>query len=50
MEYYNALRDFIGNWNLLFMLAFFVGTVAWVMRPNAKQVHDDAASIPFKED
>ncbi|MEO9168055.1 MAG: cbb3-type cytochrome c oxidase subunit 3, partial [Aestuariivirga sp.] len=37
-------------WNLLFMFAFFVGAIAWVMRPSAKQVHDDAASIPFKED
>ena len=50
MEFYNALRELVGSWGLLFMLTFFVGAVAWVMRPNAKQVHDDAASIPFKED
>lgn len=50
MEFYNALRELVGSWSLLFMFAFFAGAIAWVMRPSAKQVHDDAASIPFKED
>ncbi len=47
---YTFLREFADSWALMVMFAFFIGTVAWAMRPGAKQIQDDAASIPFKED
>ena len=47
---YTILRELADSWGLVLMFLFFMGAMAWAMRPNAKQVHDDAASIPFKED
>ena len=34
----------------LLLPLFFLGVLAWVVRPGAKRAADDAASIPFKED
>ena len=47
---YTVLREFADSWALMVMFAFFVGAVAWAMRPGAEQSQNDAASIPFKED
>lgn len=47
---YSVLRELADSWGLVLMFIFFAGAVAWAMRPNAMQVHEDAASIPFKED
>ena len=47
---YTILRELADSWGLLLMFMFFVGTILWALRPNAWHIHDDAASIPFKED
>lgn len=47
---YTILRELADSWGLVLMFLFFMGAMAWALRPNAQQVHDDAASIPFKED
>ena len=47
---YHIMRQFADSWGLLAMLLFFVACVLWALRPNAKALHNDAASIPFKED
>ena len=47
---YTILRELADSWGLVLMFQFFAGAVVWALRPNAQQVHDDAASIPFKED
>ena len=47
---YTVLRELADSWGLLLMFLFFVGAVVWAMRPGAQEIHDDAASIPFKED
>ena len=47
---YTILRELADSWGLVLMFLFFAGAVVWALRPNAQQVHDDAASIPFKED
>ena len=47
---YTVLREIADSWGLLLMFLFFVGAIAWALRPNAQQVHDEAASIPFRED
>lgn len=47
---YHILRSFADSWGLLFMFLVFVFVIFWAMRPSARRVHEDAASIPFKED
>lgn len=46
---YTMMRQFADSWGLLGMLLFFIAAVALAYRPTAKKNHDDAASIPFKE-
>lgn len=47
---YDAMRAFADSWALLFMVLFFVGTIAFVFRPGAKKQAEDAARIPLKDD
>lgn len=47
---YQTLRTFADSWVLLGMVVFFVSAVAWVMRPGARALHEDAAAIPLKDD
>jgi cytochrome c oxidase cbb3-type subunit IV len=47
---YQTLRTFADSWVLLAMVVFFVVTVLWVMRPQARTLHHDAAHIPLKDD
>jgi cytochrome c oxidase cbb3-type subunit 4 len=46
---YQMLRTFADSWGMLAMLLFFAGVILWVFRPSARKSHEDAASIPFKE-
>ena len=46
---YHAMRTFADSWGLLFMFIFFILVIWMALRPSAKQSHDDAANIPFKE-
>lgn len=50
METYTAMRQFADSWALLGMVLFFLGVVAFIFRPGAKQAADRAAAIPLKED
>jgi cytochrome c oxidase cbb3-type subunit 4 len=50
MSTYEAMRHFADSWGMLAMLLFFAASVAFVFRPGAKQLADDAAQIPLKED
>jgi cytochrome c oxidase cbb3-type subunit 4 len=50
METYTAMRHFADSWGLLFMALFFVGVVLFAFRPGSRQIADDAAQIPLKED
>jgi cytochrome c oxidase cbb3-type subunit IV len=51
METYSMMRIFADSWGLLAMALFFVGAIAFTFfRPSSKQLADDAAAIPFKED
>jgi cytochrome c oxidase cbb3-type subunit 4 len=47
---YQALRTFADSWGLLFMVLVFTLVIYRALRPSARQGHDDAAQIPFKED
>jgi cytochrome c oxidase cbb3-type subunit IV len=51
METYTAMRQFADSWGLLVLFLFFIGANAYVfLRPHSRQVADNAAAIPFKED
>lgn len=50
MELYTLMRHFADSWGLLAMMLFFVGAVALLFRPGAKAMHENAASIPMRDD
>jgi cytochrome c oxidase cbb3-type subunit 4 len=47
---YEALRHLADSWGLLAMLVTFLVFVAWSFRPGARDHHDDAARMIFKDD
>jgi cytochrome c oxidase cbb3-type subunit 4 len=50
METYTLLRSFADSWHLLFMTLFFLGVVFWAFRPGSRKVHQDTASMIFRND
>lgn len=50
METYTVLRAFADSWHLLFMTLFFVGVVVWAFRPGSRRVHDETATMIFRND
>ncbi len=50
METYTLLRTFADSWHLLFMTLFFLGVVFWAFRPGSRRVHDETASMIFRND
>lgn len=47
---YNLMREFADSWGLLAMALFFVGCIAFALRPGGKTQADQAAQIPLKDD
>lgn len=47
---YNLMREFADSWALLAMALFFVGSVAFALRPGSRRQADEAARIPLKDD
>ncbi len=47
---YDSMRHFADSWMLLFLVAFFIGVVAFTFRPGAKKQHDESARIQLSED
>ena len=50
METYTFMRQFADSWGLLAMAVFFIGVVFFFFRPGSKEMADEAAQIPLKED
>lgn len=50
MDFYSLLREFADSWVLLALALFFVGAVVWAFRPGARQAHDEAANVPFRNE
>ncbi|AVA26325.1 cbb3-type cytochrome c oxidase subunit 3 [Rhizobium sp. LEGMi198b] len=50
METYTAMRHFADSWGLLAMALFFVGAIAFTLRPGSKKIANEAADIPLKDD
>lgn len=50
MDTYSLMREFADSWMLLFLFVFFIGTWIWAFRPGSKDIHDDAANVPFRHE
>ena len=50
METYSFLRELADSWVLLAMTIFYLGVILWAFRPGARDVHDDIANIPLRDD
>ncbi|MEL6775275.1 MAG: cbb3-type cytochrome c oxidase subunit 3 [Pseudomonadota bacterium] len=50
METYSFLRALADSWFLLLMTVFFLGIIAYTLRPGSRRVHDDIANIPLRND
>lgn len=50
MENYSLLRELADSWGLLVLFTFFIGMVAWVLRPGSRATHRDCAAIPLRHD
>ncbi len=48
MDTYTLLREIADSWVLLLLFAMFVGAALWAFRPGSREVHDDAAPVPFR--
>lgn len=47
---YDAFRHFADSWGLAFMVLLFVSFIAWTFRRSAREHHEDAASIIFRDE
>ncbi|CDX20736.1 Nitrogen fixation protein fixQ [Mesorhizobium sp. ORS 3324] len=47
---YNLMREFADSWGLVAMALFFVGCIAFALRPGSKAHADHAAKIPLQDD
>ena len=47
---YDDLRHFADSWGLLAMTVLFIGLIGWPFRKGARQLHEDAANMIFRED
>jgi len=47
---YEFLRHLADSWGLLAMVFVFLGLCLWAFRPGARQHHEDAARMIFKDE
>ncbi len=50
MDTYSFLRQLADSWFLLGMMVIFIAIVVFVLRPGSREIHDDIAQIPFRND
>ena len=50
MQTHELLHIFAKTWGALGMLVFFAGVVIYALRPGSKEVMDDNARIPLRND
>ncbi|MEL6265926.1 MAG: cbb3-type cytochrome c oxidase subunit 3 [Pseudomonadota bacterium] len=50
LDTYDTLRHFADSWFLIAMMVFFLGVVAFTLRPGSRALHRDIADIPFRGD
>ena len=47
---YETLSKFADYWGMLFLIASFIGVVAFVFRKGSRSTYEDCAKIPLKDD
>jgi len=47
---YHFLREFADSWGLLMMVILFLGVVIFTFRPGSKELHDDIAKVPLRNE
>lgn len=47
---YETARQLADTWGLVFLVALFVGVVAFAFRPGTRKKYDEAAKIPLRDD
>jgi len=47
---YEFVRNFSGTWGLIYLFVVFVGVIAFVLRPGAKDAAAHAANIPLNDE
>lgn len=47
---YHILRELADSWALLALFLIFLGIIVWAFRPGSKELHEDIAKIPFRND
>ncbi|MEQ3625386.1 MAG: cbb3-type cytochrome c oxidase subunit 3 [Celeribacter sp.] len=50
MDTYSLLRELADSWALLILTLIFLGVIGWSFRPGSRDLHDDAADVPFRHD
>ena len=50
MDTYSFLRELADSWALLILTLIFLGVIAWAYRPGSRELHEDAADVPFRND
>jgi len=47
---YSTFREIADSWGLLYLFVLFVGVILFTFRPGSKEIAEDVAQIPLKED
>jgi cytochrome c oxidase cbb3-type subunit 4 len=50
MDTYSLLRQIADSWALLVLFLIFIGVIIYAFRPGSKDVHRDAADVPFRHE
>lgn len=50
MDTYSLLREIADSWVMLLLFAVFVGVIFYAFRPGSRDLHDDAANVPFRHE
>ena len=50
MENASLLNQMAENWMLLAMFTLFIGAILWALRPGSRDVHNETAGIPFRNE
>ncbi|PIE11965.1 MAG: CcoQ/FixQ family Cbb3-type cytochrome c oxidase assembly chaperone [Rhodobacterales bacterium] len=50
MDTYSAFREFADSWGMLAIFGVFIFAIFWAFRPGSRELHDDAANVPFRHE
>jgi cytochrome c oxidase cbb3-type subunit IV len=50
MDTYSLLRQIADSWALLALFMIFIGVILYAFRPGSKDIHRDAADVPFRHE